>query len=389
LLCSSAQEKYREDCCFDKCSLCDTNPAEGEQLAWDFVVDFNETSKTCGEIEAIFTAEQVNSKSEECRDVKSDYHDLCCFRPPTSPCELCSEFVRWDEIVEFDGANATCKDVVALLKREEEIGDKCLMSTNLLEASCCYELCNVCGDSLLLDWDAVVEYDEAQVSCGDLKPIFGKNEIEHDTEECATITSNYQDLCCYYPPISPCNLCRTDSDFLEAYSSVEIELWGSSTNCSDAYDYLIKRIESESDTCSSAKESIFNECCYKKCAICGEGFFQDFNEKIDFGGDTISCLQLHTVRTLDVSAESEECSIMQSQYSETCCYDAPEVPCILCVEGAVQITVEVDFRGQTQSCESVANYLGSRSNNGTEECTSSISEFRDFCCFDKCTILYE
>jgi len=386
LLCSSAQEKYREDCCFDKCSLCDTNPAEGEQLAWDFVVDFNETSKTCGEIEAIFTAEQVNSKSEECRDVKSDYHDLCCFRPPTSPCELCSEFVRWDEIVEFDGANATCKDVVALLKREEEIGEKCLMSTNLLEASCCYELCNVCGDSLLLDWDAVVEYDEAQVSCGDLKPIFGKNEIEHDTEECATITSNYQDLCCYYPPISPCNLCRTDSDFLEAYSSVEIELWGSSTNCSDAYDYLIKRIESESDTCSSAKESIFNECCYKKCAICGEGFFQDFNEKIDFGGDTISCLQLHTVRTLDVSAESEECSIMQSQYSETCCYDAPEVPCILCVEGAVQITVEVDFRGQTQSCESVANYLGSRSNNGTEECTSSISEFRDFCCFDKCTI---
>lgn len=149
---------------------------------------------------------------------------------------------------------------------------------------------------------------------------------------------------------------------------------------------MIKRVESDSETCSSAKDSITEDCCYKKCSICGVGSFQDFNSLIELDGDTISCLQLHTVRTLEISVDSDVCLSMQTQFSETCCYDAPETPCVLCTEGSVRREVQVDFKGKTETCDNVANRLGSRSNNGTDECTLSIAEFRDYCCFDKCNI---
>ena len=86
----------------------------------------------------------------------------------------------------------------------------------------------------MLDWDAVVEYENEAIACGELKPIFGRNQIEQGTEECSAITETYQDFCCYIPPTVPCNLCETEGgDFLDAYSSVEVDFWGSSTNCSD------------------------------------------------------------------------------------------------------------------------------------------------------------
>ena len=86
----------------------------------------------------------------------------------------------------------------------------------------------------MLDWDAIVEYEEEHLACGDLKPIFGRNEIEEGTEECESIKDTYQDYCCYTPPTVPCNLCQTETEYLDVYSSVEVDVWGSIMNCSDA-----------------------------------------------------------------------------------------------------------------------------------------------------------
>ena len=129
-VCASAKEKHADDCCFDKCSLC------GEkQLAWDFIIDYyNDTSKTCGEVEALFAANQIKSNSKECSSIKADFEDLCCFIMPSTPCELCSEYIRWDDIVEFDDEQATCKEVIAMLKREEEMGEKCLSAKEVCSA---------------------------------------------------------------------------------------------------------------------------------------------------------------------------------------------------------------------------------------------------------------
>ena len=255
--------------------------------------------------------------------------------------------------------------------------------------TCCYELCDICGESLMLDWDAVIEYEGDRMACGDLRPIFGRNEIEEGTESCSAIKDTYRDFCCYTPPSIPCNLCQTESAFLDAYSSVEIDFWGSKMNCSDAYDYLVRRIESDSDTCSSAKESVAEECCYDKCKICGGNQLQDFEQTIELNDEIISCQQLVTVRTSDISANSSQCTSMQSKFSETCCYDAPDTPCVLCKAGAVRKELQVDFNGDTDTCQSVANYLANRANNGTDECSAATAEFQESCCFDKCGLCPE
>ena len=82
----------------------------------------------------------------------------------------------------------------------------------------------------MLDWDAVVEYDGERIACGDFGPIFGREEIEEGDETCTDMKSDYSDLCCYTPPIVPCNLCQTESDFLllgSKYHRIS-QLWGQS-----------------------------------------------------------------------------------------------------------------------------------------------------------------
>ena len=77
---------------------------------------------------------------------------------------------------------------------------------------------------------------------------------------------------------------------------------------------------------------------------------------------------------------------MKSDYSSSCCYEAPDTPCVLCAEGSVRKEPKVDFNGGTESCEYVANFLASRANNGTEDCNSWTAEFQKHCCFDKCSL---
>lgn len=152
---------------------------------------------------------------------------------------------------------------------------------------------------------------------------------------------------------------------------------------------MIRRVEHDSDTCSSAREEIINDCCYDKCSVCAGNQLQDFHQNIEIDGETISCLQLHTVRTSDIAANSSDCETMQSQFGGTCCYDAPDIPCVLCAEGTVRKELQVDFNGGTETCEHVANFLANRANNGTEECTSSKIEFQESCCMDKCSLCTE
>ena len=240
-----------------------------------------------------------------------------------------------------------------------------------------------------LDWDVVIEYEEEKIACGDIKTVFGKQEIEHESEECIAVQEQYRDACCYTTPVSPCNLCQTETDYLDAYSDVEIDFFGSPSNCSDVYDYLIRRIESESETCLASKNTASDVCCYKQCSICAGNQEKDLHEQVTFDGRNISCLQLHSVTILDVAVDSDDCSNLKSTFAQSCCYEKPDAPCIMCDKGAVRKDVIVDFNGEAETCEIVSNYLASRMNNGTDECDSFQEEFIEYCCFDKCHICPE
>lgn len=132
-LCISEKSVYFDLCCFDKCSLC------GEkQLAWDFIVD-TEAEMTCGQIEAQFTADEVYTTSKECKETKDDFHDICCYIMPTTPCKLCEEYVRWDDEVEFDGSKSSCKEVSELLRRQEEKSEICLATKEVRFSLICWK----------------------------------------------------------------------------------------------------------------------------------------------------------------------------------------------------------------------------------------------------------
>jgi hypothetical protein len=134
-----------------------------------------------------------------------------------------------------------------------------------------------------------------------------------------------------------------------------------------------------------AKETTTSDCCYKKCKICGGNQLQDFVQDIVLDGDSISCLQLHTVRTSDIDAASSDCTSMQSQFADRCCFEPPEIPCGLCADGSIRQELNVDFNGETVTCDIVANALA-RKSNGTDECTSTKTEFQEFCCMDTCNL---
>ena len=121
-ICMSEKNIYFDLCCFDKCSLCGD-----KQLAWDFIVD-TEAEMTCGQIEAQFTANEVYTTSKECLESKDDFHDICCYIMPDTPCKLCKEYVRWDDEVEFDGSKSSCKEVSEMLRRHEEENEICLLA---------------------------------------------------------------------------------------------------------------------------------------------------------------------------------------------------------------------------------------------------------------------
>ena len=87
-----------------------------------------------------------------------------------------------------------------------------------------------------------------------------------------------------------------------------------------------------SETCLSLKNSVSDECCYKKCSICGSNQMQDLEAKVLFDGRNISCLQLLTVTTLDVAFDSDDFSNLKSAFTDTCCYDKTDTPWIMCDE---------------------------------------------------------
>ncbi len=62
---------------------------------------------------------------------------------------------------------------------------------------------------------------------------------------------------------------------------------------------------------------------------------------------------LHTVWTSDINSGSSECTSMQLQFADRCCYEPPEIPCTLCADRTIQKEHNVDFNGETVTCDIV------------------------------------
>ncbi|KAL7531751.1 hypothetical protein ACHAXR_007497 [Thalassiosira sp. AJA248-18] len=181
---------------------------EDEEEEWEE----EEKMKTCSSIDASLYEDFIEADTDQCQEIKSGYSSDCCYSFPTNPCGLCKQgdtmqTLLWAQEVEHEGRNVSCGVIDNILNAEEEGSPTCTSAKDTHFDDCCFDKCSLC-DNAQLAWDFVIDYyDDTTKTCGDIEAIFSANEIESNSKECTSNKADYQDLCCFTPPISPCELC--------------------------------------------------------------------------------------------------------------------------------------------------------------------------------------
>ena len=151
----------------------------------------------------------------------------------------------------------------------------------------------------------------------------------------------------------------------------------------------MERHEMTSDTCSDAKATIGETCCYSTCNLCGE-FDLDWDVYVNFEGEDMSCGDFNEIfREEAVVDGSQQCEALKGDYVDTCCYSSPTTSCQLCKQGDkffdLNDNVEVDFNGPT-TCYEVANFMSRRSEDTDPVCQVTQASLFDECCYEKCNL---
>ena len=148
-MCDATQSILFSGCCYEKCSLC------GDQaLKWDATVKYNNQILSCNEFSQLFSMNVIDKSSKQCDAMQAAYSPTCCYKPPTTPCNLCKDGVNLYELNTHafvktrSGSHSThCKALSTnLLEREEENSQQCLESKAEFFESCCNTNSFLVGD---------------------------------------------------------------------------------------------------------------------------------------------------------------------------------------------------------------------------------------------------
>ncbi|KAL7554368.1 hypothetical protein ACHAWF_017809 [Thalassiosira exigua] len=90
--------------------------------------------------------------------------------------------------------------------------------------------------------------------------------VVDSSEECTMARTLHYDACCFDIPSSPCQLCAHD-EYMHLTTTTEFN--DEEVTCRNASNYLQEREDSSSNTCSDAKASLSETCCYLICNIAG------------------------------------------------------------------------------------------------------------------------
>lgn len=380
--CNQARDALFDICCDTKCSLC------GEKgLDSGVQVSYEGRTMTCLELDLGLSFEDG---SDQCLAVTSQYSSQCCYEKPENPCRICpgaGQSVDTKAQVFYLGTNTTCDNLSNYLgSREEQDGQTCQAATTDFADSCCYEQCSLCGNGKA-DWNTFVTYQNKSIACGDFEWILRSGNVASDSDTCSSVKDEFYEKCCYEPPSSSCNLCQVDGQYLDVQPEVGIVYEGDSTTCLNVYNSLFVREAADSEQCQTAKDNHSKVCCFQKCKLCKDGFI-DTSANVTVGGKAITCSSLDMSFAQNVIAEgSEDCSSMQQDYADTCCYTMPDNPCRLC-SGSYDASgdVMVDFYGEQKTCSDISNKLALSEEAGSETCSSTQADFLQSCCYEKCPV---
>jgi hypothetical protein len=141
-MCDATQSMLFDGCCYEKCSLCD-----GRSLKWDATVKYNNQILSCDEFSQLFSMSVTNKGDQQCDAMQEAYSQTCCYEPPSTPCNLCSDGMANYELM----SNAFVKTRFAqsshcmalftqLAEREDESSQQCIEFKSAYFKSCCNTL---------------------------------------------------------------------------------------------------------------------------------------------------------------------------------------------------------------------------------------------------------
>ncbi len=392
-VCLDAQSQLRDTCCFDQCHVCGTNVETDAALT----VYHNGKTTLCTDVDQYFYEQGIRTESEECSNAKDSFSE-CCYTLPDKPCNLCKrggEGNNWDyfdlmgtNVIEFNYKKMTCAELSdSMARREDEDEDQCHRMKDEYFDACCDTKCSVCGEKGL-DAGVQVSYEGRMMTCLELDLSLGPAAIELDSEQCNVITEQYQDRCCYVKPEDPCRICPGDNESVKPETSVNF--LGTSTTCETLANYLGSREEHSGETCQAISKDHYDECCYERCSLCGNGK-ADWSTFVNYEGSSIACGDFEWIlKGRGITAESDTCTAVKEKYFSTCCYEPPEISCNLChVNGNyldVNRDAQITYLGSPTTCISLYNSLFVRESSLGDQCQAATDNYAESCCFEKCNL---
>jgi len=382
--CSEVKDMAFDSCCFDRCSLC----GEGARLDAEVIVDVDGEDGTCADIESGLFQERVVDGAENCTQARSLHYDACCFEIPSEPCQLCGteEYMHHTAKIEFNDDEVTCKSASNfLMEREEQASATCAEAKATLGETCCYSLCNICGD-FDLDWDVFVNFEGEDMSCGDFNEYFREEAVVDGSEQCAALKEEYFDTCCYTSPTTSCQLCKQGETFFDLNDNVEVDFNGPTT-CYEVANFMSRRTEDTDPVCAVTQTSLFDECCYEKCNLADKpGTYPDWTAEVEMDGNVATCLELeNAIKEKAIPKDSENCKNLQEAFSPICSYSIPENACDICPDNAVSINLSAEFNGKEMKCSDIKSRISAREEEGGEVCKAA-QEGLTSCCIDQCEL---
>ena len=332
--CSLIKQDLASQCCYNKCSLCG-----GLQTNAELTVMHDETQLGCSEFDSyIFASNLIEEGTGECKAFQDEHRETCCY---DVQCSLCSKgddiyTTKETSVVQFGGDSTTCGEVANFLYQQEmSQGNACLAAQENIFSDCCFQQCELCEAGATVNWAATTSFNGMDQSCTDVYWLLISESIEAGTQECSSMSQVSND-CCYEVPSQQCTLCKDDNGAnYNTRWNKEVTVNGMTKTCGD-FNSLLATQENDSQTCSMAKDAIFNDCCFA-------------------GSDTLVAI------ANQVSTESD-------------------APCNLCQPGQVGIKGDVIFNNNPTTCEEVYNFLIDSFTESETMCKSAQVKLSEDCC---------
>lgn len=239
-------------------------------------------------------------------------------------------------MVQYGGSEATCGEVSDFLYQQEmSQGNACLAAQENIFSDCCFQQCEICEAGASINWAAMTSFNGQSQSCTDVYWLLISEAVEAGTQTCRGLSQVSND-CCYEIPSQQCTLCKDDNGVTyNTRWNKEVTVNGVTKTCGD-FNTLLATQEDDSDTCSMAKGTIFDECCFA-------------------GSDTLIAI------ANQVNTESD-------------------APCSLCQPGQVGINAEVIYENKPSTCQEVYNFLIDSQTESSTTCKSAQVKLLEYCC---------